>query len=197
MTAGLLRFGLWLLANLLFRVRIEGREHIPTVGPAVLVANHISYADPVLVGYTIPRRNVHFLMWQPIFDLPIANLFFRALRAIPIDSKSHRSVVRALREARAALQRGELIAIFPEGAITLTGQTQQFERGFDKVLRGTDTPLIPIHIDGLYGHPFSYKNGGPFRSWENLWRPVVTVRVGSPIYETLSPAELRQAVLNT
>jgi 1-acyl-sn-glycerol-3-phosphate acyltransferase len=196
LTAGLLRFALWLLANLLFRVRVQGREHIPTVGPAVLVANHISYADPVLVGYTIPRRNVQFLMWQPIFDLPIANWFFRALRAIPIDSKSPRSVIRALRAARAELQSGELVGIFPEGAISLTGETQNFERGFDKVLRGTGTPVIPIHIHGLYGHPFSYKNGGPFRSWENLWRPVVTVRVGAPIYESLSPEELRQAVLD-
>ncbi len=87
MGEAVLRFVLWMLANLLFRVRIEGQNNIPISGAALLVANHISYADSVLVGYTSRRRTIHFLMWQPIFDLPVATHFFRALRAIPIDGK--------------------------------------------------------------------------------------------------------------
>lgn len=196
MREAVFRFVLWGLASVLFRVRMEGQDNIPATGPALLVSNHISYADPVLVGYLTRKRTVHFLMWQPIFDLPVANHLFRALHAIPISGDSPKSTIRALRAARAELAHGELVAIFPEGAISLTGETREFGRGFDKVLQGNDAPVIPIHIHGLYGHPFSYKGGGPFRSWQNLWRPVVTVRVGVPVWGRVSPDELRLAVTN-
>ncbi len=88
------------------------------------------------------------------------------------------------------------MAIFPEGSISLTGETAEFERGFEKLVQGSGVPIIPIRIHGLYGHPFSYKGGGPFRSWKNLWRPVVTVRVGEPIHSSLTTGDLRQAVLS-
>lgn len=196
MREAVLRFVLWGLATVLFRVHMEGQDNIPATGPALLVSNHISYADPVLVGYLSRKRTMHFLMWQPIFDLPVANHLFRALRAIPISGDSPKSTIRALQAARAELAHGELVAIFPEGAISLTGETGEFGRGFDKVRQGNDAPVIPIHIHGLYGHPFSYKGGGPFRSWQNLWRPVVTVRVGAPVWGRVTPDELRLAVTN-
>ena len=189
-----MRFILWCVAMILFRIRLEDRENIPRTGGALLVSNHISYADAVLVGCTTRLRIVHFLMWQPIFDVPAANYFFRVLQAIPIDAASPKSTVRALRAAREQLQRGELVGIFPEGSISRTGEIERFERGFEKILQGTGAPVIPIHIDGLYGHPFSCKRGSPFRSWEKLWRPIVTVRVGVPILDSLTGVELRQSV---
>jgi acyl-[acyl-carrier-protein]-phospholipid O-acyltransferase/long-chain-fatty-acid--[acyl-carrier-protein] ligase len=194
MPEAVMRFGLWSIANMLFRLRIEGRENVPASGSALLVSNHISYADAVLVGCVTRRRTIHFLMWKPIFDIPVANYCFRALQAIPIDAASPKSTVRALRAAREKLSSGELVAMFPEGEISRNGEMNAFERGFEKILHGSSAPLIPIHIDGLYGHPFSCKGGAPFRSWRNLWRPRVTVRVGLPIRETVSPTELRAAV---
>ena len=191
------RFILWCVIMTLFRIRLEGRENIPRTGGALLVSNHISYADAVLVGFTTRLRTVHFLMWQPIFDVPVANYFFRVLQAIPIDAASPRSTIRALRAAREQLQRGELVGIFPEGSISRTGEIERFERGFEKILQGTGAPVIPIHIDGLYGHPFSCKGGSPFRSWEKLWRPVVTVRIGAPIHDSLTATELRRSVVNS
>ena len=190
------RFILWCVAITLFRIRLEGRENIPRTGGALLVSNHISYADAVLVGFTTRLRTVHFLMWQPIFDVPVANYFFRVLEAIPIDAASPKSTVRALRVARAQLQRGQLIGIFPEGAISRTGEIERFERGFEKILQGTGAPVIPIRIDGLYGHPFSCKGGAAFRSWRKLWRPIVTVRIGAPIHDPLTGTELRQSVVS-
>jgi 1-acyl-sn-glycerol-3-phosphate acyltransferase len=190
------RLILWCVVMTLFRIRLEGRENIPRTGGALLVSNHISYADAVLVGCTTRLRTVHFLMWQPIFDVPAANYFFRVLQAIPIDAASPKSTVRALRAAREQLQRGELVGMFPEGSISRTGEIERFERGFEKILQGTGAPVIPIHIDGLYGHPFSCKRGSPFRSWEKLWRPIVTVRVGAPIRGSLTGVELRQSVAN-
>ncbi len=190
------RFALWCVTMMLFRVRLEGRENIPRTGPALLISNHISYADGPFVGLTIRSRNIHFLLWKPIFDAPVANYFFRLLQAIPIYERSPKAIVRALRAGRDELQRGGLVAIFPEGSISHSGEVQHFERGFEKILQGTDAPVIPIHIDGLYGHPLSCKGGAPFRSWEKLWRPRVTVRVGVPIHGPVTGDELRQAVVS-
>jgi acyl-[acyl-carrier-protein]-phospholipid O-acyltransferase/long-chain-fatty-acid--[acyl-carrier-protein] ligase len=184
---------LWWWATLTFRIRITGAENIPTSGSALLVSNHISYADAVLAGYTTPRA-VRFLMWQPIYDVPVANYFFRVLHAIPIDATSPKGIIRALRLARAELKQGELVAIFAEGAISRSGEIQPFERGFEKVLDGSDAPVIPMHIEGLYGHPLSCANDGPFKSWKKLWRPVVNIRIGTAIRQPLSPEELRAAV---
>lgn len=195
------RFILWCVAMALFRIRLEGRENIPRTGGALLVSNHISYADAVLVGCAARLRTVHFLMWQPIFDVPVANYFFRLLEAIPIDATSPKSTVRALHAAREQLERGEIVGIFPEGSISRTGEIERFERGFEKILQGTGAPVIPIHIGELWGHPLSCKGGAPFRSWQKLWRPVVTVRIGAPIQSSiaggsLTGTELRQSVVN-
>jgi acyl-[acyl-carrier-protein]-phospholipid O-acyltransferase/long-chain-fatty-acid--[acyl-carrier-protein] ligase len=189
----LVRFVLWCAANVLFRIRVEGAEHIPGTGGALLVSNHISYADSVLVGYPTPRI-VRFLMWLPIYEAPLFNYFFRVLHAIPIDNGSPKVAIRALRAARAELLNGELVAIFPEGSISRDGKTGPFERGFERILEGTGAPVIPIHVSGLYGHPLSCSGGGPFKSWQKLWRPTVTVRIGAPVHEELSAARLRQTV---
>jgi 1-acyl-sn-glycerol-3-phosphate acyltransferase len=189
----LVRFVLWCAATLLFRIRIEGAENIPETGGALLVSNHISYADAVLVGYTT-RRIVRFLMWQPIYEAPLFNYFFRVLRAIPINAASPKATVRALQAARAELVNCELVAIFPEGLISRDGEVGPFERGFERILQGSHAPIIPVHIRGLYGHPFSCRGGGPFKSWQKLWRPEVSVRIGPPVNQLLSPGELRQIV---
>ncbi len=193
MATRLVRFILWCAATLMFRIRVEGAENIPQTGGGLLVSNHISYADAVMVGYPT-RRIVRFLLWKPIYDVPVCNYFFRTLRAIPIDAASPKTTVRALREARAELARGELVAIFPEGSISRDGELGLFERGFEKILHGGNAPVIPMNVSGLYGHPLSCRGGGPFKSWQNLWRPKVTVRIGPPVHGRVSPEELRQIV---
>ena len=183
---------LWCIANLLFRIRVEGAENIPRTGGGLLVSNHISYADSVLVGYPTTRI-VRFLMWKPIYDAPFFNYFFRVLHAILIDAASPKATIRALRAAHGAeLTSGELVAIFPEGFISRNGETGPFERGFERILEGTGAPVIPMHVSGLYGHPLSCRGGGPFKSWQKLWRPKVAVRIGPVVHRPLSPAQLRQ-----
>jgi acyl-[acyl-carrier-protein]-phospholipid O-acyltransferase/long-chain-fatty-acid--[acyl-carrier-protein] ligase len=195
MPESMVRFILWCTANVLFRIRIDCAENVPRTGGALLVSNHISYADAVLVGCVTRRRTIHFLMWQPIFDVPVANYFFRVLQAIPIDAVSPKATVRALRAARAKLQAGELVGIFPEGSISRTGEVLDFERGYEKILQDSEAPVIPIRIEGLWGHPLSCKGGAPFQSWQKLYRPRVTVRVGLPIRRPVTPAELRESVV--
>jgi 1-acyl-sn-glycerol-3-phosphate acyltransferase len=193
MTYRVVRFILFCAATSFFRIRVEGAGNIPRTGAALLVSNHISYADAVLVGYTTPRI-VRFLMWQPIYNAPGFNYFFRVLRAIPIDALSPKATVRALRAAREELLSGELVAIFPEGFISRSGDIGSFERGYEKILDGTGAPVIPVHVTGLFGHPLSYHGGGPFKSWQKLWRPEVSIRIGPPIQRRVTPAELRQIV---
>jgi hypothetical protein len=133
-------------------------------------------------------------MWRPIYEAPLFNYFFRVLRAIPIDAASPKAMVRALRAAHAELADGELVAIFPEGSISRSGEIGSFERGFERILHGADAPVIPMHVSGLYGHPLSCCGGGPFKSWRKLWRPQVTIRIGPPVCPGVSPAQLRQIV---
>jgi acyl-[acyl-carrier-protein]-phospholipid O-acyltransferase/long-chain-fatty-acid--[acyl-carrier-protein] ligase len=99
-----------------------------------------------------------------------------------------------LRSAREELLRGNLVAIFPEGEVTRTGGLNPFERGFERIVRDTGAPIIPMHIEGIYGHPLSCKGGALMKSWERVWRPRITVRIGEPIHTPLSPPELRQVV---
>ena len=186
MPAVAVRFLLYSAANLIFKIKVVGAKNIPRAGAALVVSNHVSYADAVLAGYAT-RRFMRFLMWKPIYEAPAVRPFFELLRAIPIDSGSPKATVRALRTAREELLNGNLVAIFPEGQITRDGAIGPFERGFERVVRGLDCPIVPMHIDGLWGHPLSCKGGEAFRSWERWFRPLVTVRVGAPVNAAISP----------
>ena len=180
------------LAFLVFDVRIEGAENIPNEGGGLLVANHVSYADSVFVGLCTPRT-VRFVIWKPIYDMPVARQIFDWLLAIPIDASSPKPTIRALRAARAEIGAGHLVAMFPEGSITRDGRLQKFERGFERII-APGMPIVPIHIEGMWGHPLSCKGGGPMKSWEKLLRPRIVVRVGLPLDGSASPEELHDAV---
>ena len=190
----LTRFFLWCVINTLFRIKVEGAENIPSAGGGLLASNHLSYADSVLVGMPT-RRIVRFIMWQPIYDAPVFNYFFRVLLAIPINESSPKGIIRAVRATRTELANGELVAIFPEGSISRDGKLGTFERGYVKMLEGHSAPIIPMFVDGVWGHPLSCCGGGVFKSWKKVWRPVVSVRIGKPIYERVPPEELREIIL--
>src|SRR6202012_5783104 len=114
----LVRLVIWTGAHLLFRMRIVGAANIPQRGGALIVSNHVSYADAILIGCTTPRF-IRFLMWQPLYENKWLNPFCRLLYAIPIPTRSKESL-RALRNARTELEKGSLVGIFPEGEITRT-----------------------------------------------------------------------------
>ncbi len=194
MPALVVRFILLTVRNLLFRVTISGRENIPEHGAALLASNHVSLADAVLVG-SVTRRFIRFLMWQPYFEIKAVRPFFQLLHAIPVPNGAPKEVLRAMHQAREELINGRLVGIFPEGGITRTGQVMPFERGVERIVKGLTVPIIPVFIDGLWGHAFSYAGGKPFSIWRGPWRPHVVIVIGKPIYEPLSAAELRQRVL--
>jgi acyl-[acyl-carrier-protein]-phospholipid O-acyltransferase/long-chain-fatty-acid--[acyl-carrier-protein] ligase len=191
--APLVRLVLWIVAHVLFKIRIVGADNIPKQGGALIVSNHVSYADAILVGCATPRF-IRFLMWQPLYESKWLNPFCRLLYAIPIPTHSKESL-RALRNARTELENGSLVAIFPEGEITRTSHVKPFERGVDVITRGMDsTPVIPVYLDGLWGHALSLKGGRPFASRLKL-RQEVTVYVGQPITGDVSSERLHQRIL--
>jgi acyl-[acyl-carrier-protein]-phospholipid O-acyltransferase / long-chain-fatty-acid--[acyl-carrier-protein] ligase len=189
-----IRLLLWLLANLFFKIRIIGADHLPAKGGALLISNHVSYADSILIGCATPRF-IRFLIWQPLYDLKWLKPFCRLLFAIPLPTRSPKESLRALRTARAELEKGSLVCIFPEGEMARSPHMKPFERGVEVIARGLESiPIIPIYLEGLWGHALSRKGGRAFASRLRLQYPV-TVYIGEPITGNVDAEHLYRRVL--
>ena len=188
------RFVVWLLTNTLYRIRVVGEEFMPRQGPALLVCNHVSFVDALLVGAPLPRF-VRFMLHREYYDLKSLNWFFRLMRSIPVSANNRRDIVDSLRRARSELENGHLVCIFAEGAISRTGRLLPFKRGFEKIVEGSSVPIIPVHLDQLWGSIFSFKNGKFFRKWPNLLPYPVTVSFGAPLPPTSTVPQVRNAIL--
>ncbi|MBY0505198.1 MAG: 1-acyl-sn-glycerol-3-phosphate acyltransferase [Bryobacteraceae bacterium] len=193
-----LRFVLWCALHTLFRVRVVGAENLPEATGALIVSNHVSYADAVLIG-SATKRWIRFLLWEPFYESAFKP-FFVLLRAIPISQRSPREALASLARARREVEAGELAGIFPEGQITRTGELMPFKSGFERIVERKGSPellapVVPVWLEGLWGHPLSMKSGRVLGSWERLWRPRVTVWVGEPIHEPVTPDALRERLL--
>ncbi|GAB2503971.1 MFS transporter [Arenimonas alkanexedens] len=155
-----LRFIAWMYVTLFYRVTIKGVEdHVPDEGAALLVCNHVSYMDPVLISAAVPRP-IRFVMYYKIFRVPAMNWVFRAYRAIPIaGSKEDPEVMEAaFEEIRAALDAGELVCIFPEGALTKDGEIAPFRGGVERILATHPVPVVPMALTGLWDSMWSKRD---------------------------------------
>ncbi|WP_265946250.1 MFS transporter [Dechloromonas sp. A34] len=193
----LIRFMAWLLIKAAYRLRTEGAEHIPEEGAAVLVCNHVSFVDSLVVMSASPRP-VRFVMDHRIFGLPLLSYIFRHGRAIPIASAKEDQVLmeKAFAEVSAALKNGELVAIFPEGGLTPDGELQTFRPGIARMLESDPVPVVPMALTGLWGSYFSRIDGAvmkkPFR--RGLFSRI-GLQVGSAMPpEAATPAELQKVV---
>jgi acyl-[acyl-carrier-protein]-phospholipid O-acyltransferase/long-chain-fatty-acid--[acyl-carrier-protein] ligase len=192
--AALTRFIIWCLTRIFFRVRVIGADNIPKSGGALIVANHVSYADAVLIGCATSRQ-IRFLMWQPLYENKWLKPVCRLFESIPLSQGSAKEALRPLREARAVIESGQMVCIFPEGKLTATSHVQPFQRGVEVVAHGLNsTPIVPVYLDGLWGHPLSLRGGRPFAS-RLKFRHAVTIRVGEPFTGLVTAAQLRQRVL--
>ena len=164
----LMRFLVWLLIHSVYRLEKSGLERIPEEGPAVLVCNHVSYVDALVIAAAC-RRPVRFVMHHEIFRIPVLNFIFRTGRAIPIASSREdpELLQHAYDEIAKALQAGDLLALFPEGRITDTGEIYPFRRGIQRIIERTPVPVLPMALRGLWGSFFSREGGRamtkPFR----------------------------------
>jgi acyl-[acyl-carrier-protein]-phospholipid O-acyltransferase/long-chain-fatty-acid--[acyl-carrier-protein] ligase len=190
----LLRFALWLATRTLYRVRILGRENIPAKGGALFVCNHLSLVDALLLQASTDRP-IRFIIYKGIYESAWVKPFAKILHCIPISSELRpREMLHSLRTATQALQDGEVVCIFAEGQITRIGQMLPFRRGFERIMRNVDAPIIPIALDGLYGSIFSFEKGQlSWRLPSRIPQPV-TVNFGAALPATAKPLEVRQAV---
>ncbi|AIR89850.1 MFS transporter [Pseudomonas cremoricolorata] len=188
-----MRFLIWLLSHSMYRVEHRELERIPDEGAALLVCNHVSFVDALLLSGAI-RRPIRFVMYYKIYRIPLLNFVFRTAGAIPIAGRGEDAATYEQAFARIAqcLQQGELVCIFPEGKLTGDGEIDVFKSGVKRILRETPVPVIPLALQGLWGSFFSRDpNKGVFR---RLWSRV-TVVAGAPIeVEAAQPALLRERV---
>jgi len=193
----LLRFIAFLATRFVYRFKVRGDQHIPTQGAAILVCNHVSFVDPVLMMAASPRP-IRFIMDHQIFKTPVLGWFFKLAKAIPIASQRDNPAIyeAAFAAARRALDEGELLCIFPEGAITRDGELGEFKGGVMKLLESNPVPVVPLALQNLWGSFFSRKDGGamskPFR--RGLFSPVGLVAGDAIAPAAVTPGALRERV---
>ncbi|VWC18673.1 glycerol acyltransferase [Burkholderia pseudomultivorans] len=194
----LLRFVAWVLVHTFYRIRLVHAERIPEEGAAVLVCNHVSYVDALVLAAASPRP-IRFVMDHRIFKTRFASWVFRHAKAIPIAPRHEdpAMLARAYDACEAALKDGELVCIFPEGKLTKTGDINTFHHGITEILRRTPVPVIPMALRGLWGSVFSR------HAQAKLPRPVtrgvmsrLTLAVGEPIPSTHATPEALQAAVS-
>jgi 1-acyl-sn-glycerol-3-phosphate acyltransferase len=193
----LLRFIAFMVSRCIYRFRVRGDDHIPLRGAAVLVCNHVSFIDAVLLMAASPRP-IRFIMDQRIFRTPLLGAMFRLAKAIPIapQKEDPSAYTRAFDAARRVLDDGELLCIFPEGGITRDGQLGEFKGGVMKILQTHPVPVVPMALQNLWGSYFSRIDGvamaRPFR--RGLFSRVALV-AGAPLAAAdVTPAVLRERV---
>ena len=185
----LIRFVIWILSNIFYRVRVVGHENIPSEGPCIIAANHISFVDWMLLAGAI-RRPVHFLMDVSFANLPGMRYFSRNEWVIPIASPKRDEVAyeQAFVSVRRKLREGWLVGIFPEGMITYDGEFNEFKRGIERIVERDPCPVVPVSINGMWGSWFSRKDGPAMKKRPRGWLSSVVITIGEPI-----PAEQVQA----
>ncbi len=191
-----IRFMVWSISRIMYRVRVHGASNIPEKGAAVLVCNHVSFVDWMLLSAAC-RRPIRFVMYAPIYRIPVLHLFFKCVQAIPIDSqKKNPAVYRsAFLQIQQALENHELVCIFPEGKLTRDGKIDAFKGGIRKIISSSRVPVVPMAIDGMWGSFFSHKNGRALRSFPRRVLARVNLWIGSPLRpDGLTPEELRGQV---
>ena len=161
----LMRFLVWMLISLLYRIRKTRLEHIPDEGAAIVTCNHVSYVDALILGGTV-RRPIRFVMYHKIFRIPVLNFIFRTARAIPIAPAREDAALleKAYEDIDAALRNGELVGLFPEGGLTPDGEIQTFKPGIEKILARTPVPVVPMAVRGLWKSMWSRHNSRMGRS---------------------------------
>jgi len=194
----LMRFLAWLLIHTIHRVSTVDTDRIPEEGAAVLVCNHVSYVDAIVIMAASPRP-IRFVMDHRIFKTPLLGFIFRTAKAIPIAPAKEDPwlMEKAFVDIAQALHEGELVCIFPEGKLTRTGEMSEFRGGVMKIVERSKVPVIPMALRGLWGSVFSRDPSNVFeRSFARGWRSRLALAVGRPVPpQEVTPEGLYEEVL--
>ena len=191
----LMRFLVWILIHSVYRVRKVGLERIPQEGPAILICNHVSYVDALVISAAC-RRPIRWVMDHRIFKVPFLSFFFRTARAVPIAPAREDPALLEQAYARIAkeLEAGELVGLFPEGQLTSDGEMNAFRGGIMRILGATPVPVVPMALSGLWRSLFA-RNRDKFRHLTRLF-PRIRLAVGEPLAaHQVSPEGLHASVL--
>lgn len=187
----------WLVAHIFYRIKHKNLDRIPMEGAAVIVCNHVSYMDALVVA-SLCRRPVRFVMDKSIFNIPVLNFIFKTFKAIPIASKAKDPKIyeTAFQTIAQELDQGNIVCIFPEGRLTRDGKIGEFKNGIDKIVRRNPVPVIPSALCGLWGSFFSHKGSPAFFKLPRRFFSRIEFKVGEQIPgEQASATALHQAVL--
>lgn len=190
----LMRFLCWLLIHSVYRLDKRGLENIPEAGPAVLVCNHVSFVDPLVILAASPRP-IRFVMDHQIFRTPVLSFIFRTGKAIPIAPAKvdERLLNEAYDRVADALANGELVAIFPEGRITSDGELSPFRSGIERIVERTPVPVVPLALKGLWGSFFSRFGG---RALRNPFQRGVLAPIALEAGRAVPPGEATRELLH-
>jgi len=178
----------------MYRIRVDGRDNIPEKGGALLVCNHLSFIDAVLLSASTDRP-VRFIMLKDFYEHPLIHPFARIMQAIPISSRLRpRDLIQSLRQASEAIRQGDVVCIFAEGQITRIGQLLPFRRGLERIMKGVEAPIVPVNLDGVWGSIFSFDRGRFIWKRPRRFAHPVTVSYGRPLPPTTPAFQVRQAV---
>ena len=194
----LMRFLAWLTINIVYRIRPIGLENIPQDGAAIVVCNHVSFMDPIILGGSVTRP-MRFVMHYKIFQIPLLSFIFRTAKAIPIASRSEDEDLMnsAFEKVDAELAAGHIVCIFPEGGLTHDGEIQRFKPGIEKILARRPVPVIPVALGRLWGSWFSRrKSGGIHRIPGRLFARVPVI-FGEPVAPLDATAENLELLVRT
>ncbi len=190
----LMRFIAWLLIHTIHRVRGIDTDRIPAEDAAVLVCNHVSYVDAIVIMAASPRP-IRFVMDHRIFRIPVLSWVFKTAKAIPIApaKEDPQLMEKAYADIAQALHEGELVCIFPEGKLTATGDMNEFKGGIKKIIERSPVPVIPMALRGLWGSMLTRGDGNPFeRSFKRGPLSQLALVVGKPIAPAMATPELLQ-----
>ncbi len=179
-----------MIVRFFFKIKLNGAEHLPKQGGCLIVCNHVSYADGVVLAAALPRPG-RFLIFKTFIDMPVIGFFLRAMGAIPIDGgDKRRALVASIDLAVEAAKNGEVVVIFPEGKLSRSGQMDRFQGGMERIAARAGVPVIPAHLDGLYG---TFTSRSAKRAAPHIRRKVA-LRLGTALDAETTAAHAQQAV---
>lgn len=191
----LLRFIALVTMKIFYRIRIIGEENVPVEGPALLIPNHVTWVDALLLTAT-NRRRIRFVMERRYYNTPVLRALFRLMGVIPVSSEDGRKeLVEFIRRARKALDDGYMVCIFAEGALTRNGMLREFRGGFERIVKDSGYPVIPVYIGGAWGSILSYAHGRLLSRLPAFSPYRVTILFGRPMPATSTAVQVRQAVM--
>lgn len=190
----LMRFIIWMLVHTVYDLKATGLENIPETGAALVVCNHVSFVDALVIS-AVSRRPIRFVMDHQIFKTPVISYVFKKGRCIPIApyKEDPDALEKAFEEISRALAQGDLVGIFPEGKLTADGEMNVFRPGVERILKNNPVPVVPMALQGLWGSWFSRKDGKAMHGIPKQWSLPIALQIAAPMRPEQSSAANLQA----